>query len=193
MSLSLTGTWRRLSSVQAGRRRLFALSPLGVASFEGFGPARRARRRFGPSPFRRSGRARRQRDVPIGRNGQWEWQSPRRTGGTARAERRRGRRGPEARWLRGGAELARHRRRRGHSTGDRPRARRAPCCVDSWTVRIGSGDPAAPWPRAAGPVPCETPPHTENLSRVTCVGRSRRGKSADRPEAERAGPESARR
>ena len=82
MSLSLTGTWRTglwLSSVQgrhtgqAERRGgLFGLRScaslclrsvsrvLMVLSFE---PARRARRRFGPSPFRRSGSARRQRDV----------------------------------------------------------------------------------------------------------------------------------
>ena len=84
MSLSLTGTWRtgayglarckvakvhtghcthERNAAEASSLLCFALSPLGVASFDGFEPARRARRRFGPSPFRRSGRARRpQRD-----------------------------------------------------------------------------------------------------------------------------------
>jgi len=66
-----------------------------------------------------------------------------------------------------------------------------------WTPGLcGSGVPSVPrigTLQRPGHVPRETPPHTETLSRVTCVGRSRRGKSADRPEAERAGPESAHR
>ena len=62
-----------------------------------------------------------------------------------------------------------------------------------WTPGLCGSDREFGTLQRPGPVPRETPPHTENCSRVTCVGRSRRGKSADRPEAERAGPESARR
>ena len=154
------------------------------------GARRLARRRFGPSPFRRTGSRETSTRRPNAAYGQC-----RRGDGRAKAA-------PHARsgegTARPGGAVARSSRviAAGEATaqaiGPVPVAHPA-----VWTPGLcGSGVPSVPrigTLQRPGHVPRETPPHTETLSRVTCVGRSRRGKSADRPEAERAGPESARR